>query len=229
MAAIPLAEHATATLRQLTDVLAKPERCPDFATLQENLHQRLMEFENSAQNAGSSLEDAAAGKYALTALIDESIMLSELPAKDDWLSEPLQLRYFDEVTAGEEFYTRIDDLRAARKPEVLEVYWMCLAFGFKGKYGDKKGAERRRVLMDSLANEINQSRGSDPRAPLSHQATTAAAAVAELPHWPLLRAPWWLTPGIAALVVLAVWGATILISSARTAELAAAAGSEQRP
>jgi type VI secretion system protein ImpK len=229
MPTIPLAEAATAVLRGLADILAKPEACPDCATLQERLHQRLSSFESDAQNAGWSLEDAGAAKYALTALVDESIMLSDLPARDDWLSQPLQLRYFDEVTAGEEFYNRVDDLRAARKHDVVEVFWICLAFGFKGKHGDKRGLERRRLLMDALATEINTARGVDPRAPLSPQATAAAAAAADLPRWPLIRLPWFVMPTVAVAAVLLVWASTHLVAAARRADLAAAADLEQRP
>ncbi|GDY14340.1 hypothetical protein LBMAG53_32180 [Planctomycetota bacterium] len=225
-----LSESAAPVLKALADVLAKPEDCPPFADLQERLHQRLAEFEANTQRAGASFEEVAAAKYALVALIDESVMLSELPARDDWLSAPLQLRYFDEVTAGEEFYNRIDQVRGARRYDALEIYWLCLAFGFKGKYGDRKGGERRRILMDALASEINQARGVDPRAPLSPQATAAAANALDLPRWPLIRLAWWIVPSASLAGVLAVWLITTLISTARLSDLAeAASGAETRP
>ncbi len=221
---VPLAEHAAPVLKALADLLAKPDAADDCASLQQRLSGMLAAFERSAQDAGIALEHASQAKYALVALIDERIMLSELAAKDEWLSAPLQLALYDEVTAGEEFYVRLEAHRAARLTDVCEVYWLAMAFGFAGKFGDRKGAERRRALIDSLANEINAARGIDARAPLSPQASAAAAAVADLPRWPLLRLPWWLVPAAVAAAVLLTWLACSLYAGGLANDLERAAG-----
>jgi type VI secretion system protein ImpK len=184
---------------------AAPEKAPAFDELQSRYHDQITAFASNSAAAGAAAEDIAQARFALTALVDETVMLSEMGARDEWLSQPLQLRYFDEVTGGEEFYHRIDQLRMLRKSAALEVFWLCLAFGFKGKYGDKKGAERRHVLMETLANEIAQARGVTLAAPLSPQAKAAAKAAIAESSFPLAGRRWWLLPVVSAVLVVSVW------------------------
>ena len=37
---------------------------------------------------------------------------------------------------------------------MLEVYYLCMALGFRGKYVDLQGMEKKKVLIDSLLREI---------------------------------------------------------------------------
>ena len=202
-----LADHATPLLRELAELTTAPEGALPFADLQSRYH------------------DLITGFATATAVVDETVMLSELPARDEWLSSPLQLRYFDEVTAGEEFYNRIDLLRMARKHNVLEVYWLCLAFGFKGKYGDKKGVERRRLLQETLAGEIGQARGIPVGAPLSPRGAVSAGMMREERWLPLAGPRWWLVPVIAAGVVLVVYlGCGLIVGSAVSSAAARTGG-----
>ncbi len=200
-----LAELSTPILRDLADLAATPEKAPPFADLQDRYHDLITAFATNAAALGMPADDIAQGRFALAAVVDETVMLSEMAARDEWLSQPLQLRYFDEVTAGEEFYHRIDQLRMARKHGVLEVYWLCLAFGFKGRLGDKKGAERRRLLLETLASEISGARGIAPGAPLSPRAQVGTPGLGRDSALPLAGRRWWLVPVISAVAVIAVW------------------------
>lgn len=200
-----LADLATPILRELADQAAAPEKAPPFTDLQARYHDLITAFATNAASAGIPSDDVGQARYALTAVVDETIMLSDMAARDEWLSEPLQLRYYDEVTAGEEFYNRIDLLRMARKHGVLEVYWLCLAFGFKGKYGDKKGGERRRLLMETLASEIGQGRGIAPGAALSPHALAGAASLGTDSSLPFAGRRWWLVPVVCAVVVVSLF------------------------
>ncbi len=210
-----LADLATPLLRELADLTAAPDKAPPFADLQAHYHELITAFATAAGAAGIPHDDLTHARYALTALVDETVMLSELAARDEWLSSPLQLRYFDEVTAGEEFYNRIDQLRLARKHALLEVYWLCLAFGFKGKYGDKKGAERRRLLQETLAGEISQARGVVVGAPLSPRAAVDGGATSEQRWLPLTGPHWWLVPLVVAVLILVLYViCSLLVNSA---------------
>src|SRR4029078_3780967 len=46
-----------------------------------------------------------------------------------------------------------------KKNSVLEVYYLCLALGFRGKYVDLQGMEKKKVLMDTMLREL---RGGAP-------------------------------------------------------------------
>jgi type VI secretion system protein ImpK len=110
------------------------------------------------------LENVQQAKYALCAFIDEMILDSSWSCRTAWAGRPLQLAYFNDFSAGEEFYTRLDALKHTREPaklELLEVYFACMALGFKGKYSDLQGLEKHKVLLDSISRELRSARGAD--------------------------------------------------------------------
>lgn len=200
-----LVELAAPIAKQAADLFA--EGSPNDAASLRARHEELFRvFEGRAIRAGYTEAETFAAKYALTAMVDEGILMSEHPAKDEWLGRPLQMVFFDDFSAGEEFYVKLDAIRTARSPrtgDVLEVFHLCLALGFKGKYGDARGVERRRVLMDAIAAEIAQLRGIKAGAPLS------AAGLPPETQGPLtgqLRllssGPLWIVPVVVVVVLL---------------------------
>jgi type VI secretion system protein ImpK len=95
---------------------------------------RRMEREGLSQ--GFSPEDLQTAKYALVAVIDETVSRSDWTGKGEWLNNPLALEYFGENIAGTEFFNKLEDIRreARKKAGLLEVYYICLSLGFEGKY-----------------------------------------------------------------------------------------------
>jgi len=93
-------------------------------------------LEGQASRQGHSEEDIKATRYALCALIDETLLNSRWAFKDQWASRPLQLEYFGEYMAGERFFDLLERIRqkGSRKVDLLEVFCMCLILGFQGKY-----------------------------------------------------------------------------------------------
>ncbi len=77
-------------------------------------------------------------KFALVAFVDETILSpkSNFALRGEWEQYPLQLEYFKEHLAGVKFFERLDNLLANIETEVdaVEVYYLCLLLGFKGKY-----------------------------------------------------------------------------------------------
>ena len=77
-------------------------------------------------------------KFALVAFIDETVLSpkNNFPLRPDWERNPLQLVYFEEHLAGVKFFERLDEMLrdAEANGDVLEVYYLCLLLGFKGKY-----------------------------------------------------------------------------------------------
>jgi type VI secretion system protein ImpK len=108
--------------------------------------------------------------------------------RDLWAGNPLQLQYFNEVSAGEEFYTKLEGLRNAEDPkklDVLEVYFLCLSLGFKGKYADLKGMEKIKILTESIAKELKKARskGVEGLSPAWEPKDQAGGVVKEFPVW----------------------------------------------
>jgi type VI secretion system protein ImpK len=122
-------------------------------------------FERQAQKANHSIDSIQQVKFALAAFIDETIITSDWGNKDSWFENPLQLQLFNRFDAGDEFFDRLNELR--RQPydsiEILEVYYLCLVLGFKGKYG-LSDREKLRVIIDETFHEIRRARSMSPRA-----------------------------------------------------------------
>ncbi|HEX7900596.1 MAG TPA: type IVB secretion system protein IcmH/DotU [Planctomycetota bacterium] len=168
-------------------------------TLRQRVDDQFRALESRARQGGIPLEDVQLIKYAMAAFIDESVLTSQWPAKDVWSGKPLQLEYFNDFSAGEEFYVKLEAVRAGanpRKAEILEVFYSCLALGFRGKYVDLQGMERKKVLMDTLAREIKAAK------------TGATAGLS--PSWKppeekgalVQSIPAWLVPALGGVVVL---------------------------
>lgn len=76
--------------------------------------------------------------------------------KNEWLTEPLQIKLFDTFNAGEEFFTNMSTLRqrTSANKDVLEIYYLCLSLGFKGKY-QLQSPENLRRIIDDLNLELH--------------------------------------------------------------------------
>lgn len=138
-----------------------------FAAFRQRVDALLQGLDRDGQRAGVDAANIQLARYALVALIDEIVLSSHWALRQAWTEKPLQLEYFNEFTAGQGFYDRLDSLRGAQDPgrmDVLEVYAICLGLGFRGRYADMAGMEKLKVLRSDLANELRRQRGlEDPR------------------------------------------------------------------
>lgn len=113
-------------------------------------------FENNARRIGIDNEKVRMAKFALVAFLDETIISSEWTEKNEWLAEPLQIKLFDTFNAGEEFFTNMSALRqrTSANKDVLEIYYLGLSLGFKGKY-QLQSPENLRRIIDDLNLELH--------------------------------------------------------------------------
>lgn len=180
-----------------------------IAEVKQKVGKLFIDFEQGCRTAGYKPESVQAAKYALTAYIDETVLAGSLPIKNDWAGNPLQLEYFNDFAAGEEFYNKLKGVRSGAdgdRASVLQVYFLCLTHGFKGMYIDLKGMEERRMLTEQLAAELRTGTPGDPTV-LSPKWRPPD----ELPK--LVRTtPGWLVPAVcAALAILLVLGLAFTI------------------
>ncbi|MFM9709602.1 DotU family type IV/VI secretion system protein, partial [Streptomyces galilaeus] len=82
-------------------------------------------------------------------------------------SSPLQLELYGHQLAGEQFFDRLEALRAERESriEALEVYYCCISFGYKGRY--LMYPERLPALLEQVQQDVSAVRdtGFSPLAP----------------------------------------------------------------
>ncbi len=117
-------------------------------------------MEKSAFEQQIGMVEFKDAKYALAAYLDEVVLTSTWPGRLEWMSQPLQLEFFGEHTAGEGFFTRLSNLRQGGEEYVnlLELYYYCLQLGFEGVYR-VKGVEHLMALQVDLRSQIDSYRG----------------------------------------------------------------------
>jgi type VI secretion system protein ImpK len=134
-----------------------PQDNADFA---QKMAQFLDEFGRGAKKHSASADDIDAAKYAFCAAVDEIILRSQFSIREDWSRRPLQLTLFGDQLAGENFFNRLESLRARGSAhlQALEVFHMCLLLGFQGKY-IIEGTEKLNYLTARLGDEIANMKG----------------------------------------------------------------------
>jgi type VI secretion system protein ImpK len=124
------------------------------------LHQKLRSFIDEmlrrAAELGFSHQDAQDIGYALVAFADELVVGKSEALREYWPSNLLQFHYFRENRAGEGFFTRLQAIRAdVKRREVLQAYYLCLLFGFQGRYRVRGGELELMQLTESLHRDLS--------------------------------------------------------------------------
>ncbi len=103
-------------------------------------------------------------QYAVCALIDEWMFEQKI---NTWQQYPLQVEFFNDYTAGEGFFERLDNFK--KFPDLnrlpLLTYYACLQLGFKGKYLDNNAAslsKLKRELSALLLPSVTKPKLSKP-------------------------------------------------------------------
>jgi type VI secretion system protein ImpK len=116
-------------------------------------------FRRNCTTAGIAQEASADALYAIVALIDETVLSAGGACRDYWFGRPLQLDYFGDNIAGEEFYKRLQKLmaQAEKQKDALEVYYLCLSLGFEGRYKILDPQERS-AIVDETGRKIRRAK-----------------------------------------------------------------------
>lgn len=116
-------------------------------------------FEKNCKAIGIASDSIQDSKYALVALIDETVLSVPGICRDYWFTRPLQLDLFGDNIAGEEFFNKLQKLQLEmeRKKDALEIYYICLSLGFEGRY-KIFNAEERLSIMDELGRKLRRTR-----------------------------------------------------------------------
>jgi len=132
----------------------------DDAAFARKMTQFLDDFGRNARRQNAAPDDVDAAKYAFCAAVDEIILRSSFTIRDAWERRPLQLQLFGDQLAGENFFERLEQLRArgGKHLQALEVFHMCLLLGFQGRY-ILEGTEKLNYLTARLGDEIAHMKG----------------------------------------------------------------------
>jgi len=201
---------ACAEWLSLIVTLRQAESLTDAPALRARAMELKAALEDAARRGGFSAADTEAAVFALVGFYDETVLRAPGPAREAWIARPLQLEFYGAMLAGEQFFERLDRLRAERENRIepLEVYYACLAFGFAGKFAFA-GPERLKATLVEIESDIAAVRGTGRRALAPHAArqdeaggVTAGATV-----------PWYYALGVFLGALLVTWLLLKLIES----------------
>ena len=134
--------------------LAEAPGLPSPDILKRRIATLLEDMERKGAELGLQKRDLDDAKYAIVAFIDEQLFRAPWGGRQEWMLEPLQLMYFNENTAGEGFFERLDQLeRDPGRLHVLEIFYLCLTLGFQGKYA-VRGGDGLGAIVDRIASML---------------------------------------------------------------------------
>jgi len=170
-------------------------------------------FDGNCKVIGVETEKKDFAKYALVALIDEKVLALPQKWSGPWRSHPLQFDYFGDMVAGKRFFEHLD--RMLQDPEeyvdVMEIFYLCLCLGFKGKYGDDKPAIED--LIKNIARAIIKHRPSI-------STPTPPSRIANKKRRTVPIVPSWMVAAVSASIAVLLWlGAWITVSNQSTSLL----------
>jgi len=185
----------------------------DPTALRQRVEALLSDSARTARNAGVNDADIQEAEFCLVAFLDEAILGSSWPGRDAWSAEPLQLTHYDRYDAGERFFDRLKAIldEGGTRTAVMEVYYLCLALGFKGRYAIQ-GREVLRRLVDDLHARLSQTptgRAGELAPRGRSREVPAEAEKGGIPSWAL-----WI--GAAVLVALLYVGLSLSLNGAAT-------------
>lgn len=152
----------------------------DAETFRAQMRQALRVAEQEARARGCTAEDVKQVIFAVVAFLDESVLTSRNPVFVNWPRLPLQAELFGHQLAGEIFFQELQKALnrsdSQETADLLEVYFLCLLLGFKGRYA--AGGDLRSV-MAATQEKIRRIRG--PIGALSPRGAIPADTVRTVP------------------------------------------------
>jgi type VI secretion system protein ImpK len=104
--------------------------------LRTRLLDELVRGRDKAVAAGSSLERADQAAWLVAALLDDLALNTPWGGASAWPRQPLVVMLRGDVDAGTQFFSRLEELERHpnRDRDMLELQYLCMAMGFRGKY-----------------------------------------------------------------------------------------------
>ena len=106
---------------------------PSYDRVKADITRLMSDIEIRTGQSNITPDDYDLARFAVVAWVDETLLSSPWQDKDRWQKESLQRLYYQTADAGEIFFDRLNSIGLHQR-DVREVYYLCLAMGFKGRY-----------------------------------------------------------------------------------------------
>lgn len=178
-------DRITEITESLFNGLAQLEALEQGETpMPELLHQQLATYIEQAARAGSKLglsqRDVDDIRYALVALADEVVVNRGGALRDFWLQRKLALRFLDDANAGEGFFERLKGMLGdSTRTDAKKAYYLCLMFGFQGKYRVRGGEIELADITDRVRDELIRAKAMTTETALSPKGPRPYESIAD--------------------------------------------------
>lgn len=180
---------AASTLLALINQLRGTAQQGDVNLLRTQIMHAIRAFERDAQGAGVSREMTLTGRYILCAALDETVLGTPWGSNSFWSSHSLLSTFHNETWGGEKVFILLERFSQAPAAhlDMLELIYLCLSLGFRGKYMIMQGgAEHLETVRLRLYEQIRAQRPAFERELSPHwqpQASARGGLRRYLPLW----------------------------------------------
>ncbi|HLD95826.1 MAG TPA: DotU family type IV/VI secretion system protein [Alphaproteobacteria bacterium] len=111
----------------------------------------------SKQAGDYTLRQFQEALYIMAALADEVFLTLDWFGRKIWKEHLLEKHFFQTQLAGEQFFTRLDDLLSspdALRKEIAPLYLLSLGLGFKGKFTKSEDLQKLNAYQKKLFEVI---------------------------------------------------------------------------
>lgn len=175
----------------------------DVGVLRADLIQQIRLFEDGARASGVTMETALTARYLLCTFLDENVLSTPWGSESNWGAQTLLSTFHNETWGGEKFFLVLDKLKpdSATNIDILEFIYLCLLFGFKGKYGvSEQGASQLLHIQDELYRTISMQRGEFER-----ELSPSWQGVPDKRNALVKYVPLWVVVALAGIILLIVF------------------------
>jgi len=187
---------------------------PQYTKFRDEVLVALKRIEDEAPRHGIESEDAREAVYALSLFVDGQVAESDWTVKAEWMAEPLHIVKLQDAEGGINFFKHLDDL-GDRQKAVREVYLVCLALGFRGKYAELD-ATQQAAQIGEIRQRVVRSIHSTPLEKLGELFPDgyrpADPIEDEVPPPPR----WWALASLGAVVLAVVVYVILFFAAARS-------------
>lgn len=181
----PLINASLQWLETITDSHRGSLETPDFIDAQVTLKRHFSEARRHLES--QNREGWILVHYAIVAWVDEQCMALPWEGQKWWQNNSLELNYFQQTEGNREFYVHAEKAIRNRERDAIEIYFLCVALGFRGFYMDLRsenpeyvGYAKKFITRKQLPEDIRAwMRRTADQIPLG-QSKTSSSEIAQL-------------------------------------------------
>lgn len=134
-------------------VLKATTQCPNVHDVHRLIVESLKRFSEHCRQLEVPNAHRISVRYMLCSALDEAVLSTPWGIGSRWSNRSLLSLFHQETTGGEKVFQILDQLLQQPREHlpVIEIYYMCLAMGFEGRFRlISNGAEKRAQLKTNI-------------------------------------------------------------------------------